>query len=175
MSPHYARKERSLDIYKLENLKKRLEEYKIKDEKDTYIFRVNKKYAASSSIFFIMISFIALYSLYKELTGEEKFSLFRTILSVVLLGYSMFAAWLLFGYKIVIKKNIIIAGKISINMEEIESATVKIDRISAFKYDRFLDIVTKDKKRVKLRLNIGNDVLFLKLIQNYTGDKLVIS
>ena len=77
--------------------------------------------------------------------------------------------------KIVIKKNVIIAGKISINMEEIESATVKIDRISAFKYDRFLDIVTKDKKRVKLRLNIGNDVLFLKLIQNYTGDKLVIS
>ena len=73
------------------------------------------------------------------------------------------------------RKMTIIIGKISINMEEIESATVKIDRISAFKYDRFLDIVTKDKKRVKLRLNIGNDVLFLKLIQNYTGDKLVIS
>ncbi|BBM36659.1 hypothetical protein [Pseudoleptotrichia goodfellowii] len=164
-----------MDIYKLENLKKRLEEYKIEDEKDTYVFRVNKKYATSSSIFFIMISFIAIYSLYKELAGIEKFSVFRMIMSIALIGYSIFAAWLLFGYKIVIKKNVIIAGKVSIDMQEIESATVKIDRISAFKYDRFLDIVTKDKKRVKLRLNIGNDMLFLKLIQNYIGDKLEIA
>ena len=48
-----------LDLYNMENYRKRLEEYKIEDEKDTYIFRVNKRYVISSSIFFIMLLFVA--------------------------------------------------------------------------------------------------------------------
>ena len=69
-----------LDLYNMENYRKRLEEYKIEDEKDTYIFRVNKRYVISSSIFFIMLLFVALYSLYKGLVGIETLTLFKIIL-----------------------------------------------------------------------------------------------
>ena len=45
-------------------LKEKLEKYKIEDDRNKYIFRANLKYVLSSSIFFIIIAFIAGYSLY---------------------------------------------------------------------------------------------------------------
>ena len=59
-------------------------------------------------------------------------------------------------------------------MEDIESATVKIIKVSASKVDKFLEIITKDKKRIQIRLNISNELLFFKLLQNQIGEKLDI-
>ena len=61
-----------------------------------------------------------------------------------------------------------------IKMEDIESATVKIIKVSASKVDKFLEIITKDKKRIQIRLNISNELLFFKLLQNQIGEKLDI-
>ncbi|MDO5088831.1 MAG: hypothetical protein Q4D53_03510 [Leptotrichiaceae bacterium] len=163
-----------LDLYNMENYEKRLEEYKIEDEKDMYIFRVNRRYIISSSIFFVMLLFTAFYSLYKGLTGAEKLTPLKSILIGILLIYTLFSAWTVFRYKIIIKKNFIISGKNEINMNEIKEAVIKIDRISTKKFDRFLEIITKDKKRIKYRLNMEKDLLFVKLIQKYTGNKLII-
>ena len=58
--------------------------------------------------------------------------------------------------------------------EDIESASIKIIRVSSSKADKFLEIITKDKKRIQIRLNINNELLFLKLIQNKIGEKLDI-
>ena len=59
-------------------------------------------------------------------------------------------------------------------MENIESASVKMIRINSGKVDKFLEIITKDKKRIQIRLNINNELLFLKLIQNQIGEKMDI-
>ena len=53
------------NIFDMENLKNKLELYKIEDEKNKYVFRANLRYMISSSIFFIIIVIIAGYSLYK--------------------------------------------------------------------------------------------------------------
>ena len=52
--------------------------------------------------------------------------------------------------------------------------SIKIIRVSSSKADKFLEIITKDKKRIQIRLNINNELLFLKLIQNKIGEKLDI-
>ena len=73
-----------------------------------------------------------------------------------------------------IEDNKIFLKKITINIEDIENASIKIIRVSSSKADKFLEVITKDKKRIQIRLNINNELLFLKLIQNKIGEKLDI-
>nr|WP_314115460.1 hypothetical protein [uncultured Leptotrichia sp.] len=158
----------------IENLKNKLEVYKIEDEKNKYIFRANLRYIISSSIFFIIIVIIAGYSLYKGVAGIEKLNTVKIAFIVILFGYSIVASFLLFSFKIIIEDNKIFLKKIIIKIEDIESASVKIIRVSPSKADKFLEIITKDKKRIQIRLNINNELLFLKLIQNQIGEKMDI-
>ena len=155
----------------IENFKNKLDNYKIEDEKNKYIFRANSKYMISSSIFFIIIAAIAGYSLYQGISGIEKFTPLKITLIVILFGYVAGATFLLFNFKIVIE---IFLKKIHISMENIESASVKMIRINSSKADKFLEIITKDKKKIQIRLNINNELLFLKLIQNQIGEKMNI-
>lgn len=157
-----------------EQLKDKLKKYKIEDDKDKYIFRANSKYIISSSIFFIIIAFIAVYSLYKGMIGIERLTHIKVILIAILLIYVVVASYTLFSYKIIIQNDEIIAKKLRVKMTDIEKATVKIGRISATKVDRILEIITKDKKRIQIRLNISNELLFFKLIENKIGEKLDI-
>ncbi|BBM49460.1 hypothetical protein JMUB3934_0755 [Leptotrichia wadei] len=156
----------------MENLKNKLDKYEIKDEKSKYIFRANFKYMISSSIFFIIIAAIAIHSLYKGISGAERLTFIKIIFIVILLGYVVVAVFLLFNFKIVIENNEIFLRKIHISMENIESASVKIMRVNSSKVDKFLEIITKDKKKIQIRLNINNELLFLKLIQNQIGEKM---
>ena len=80
----------------------------------------------------------------------------------------------MFKFKITIENNEIVLKNMQIKMEDIESATVKIIKVSASKVDKFLEIITKDKKRIQIRLNISNELLFFKLLQNQIGEKLDI-
>ena len=158
----------------MKNLKNKLDEYKVEDEKNKYIFRANFKYMISSSIFFIIIAAIAIHSLYKGISGAERLTFIKIIFIVILLGYVVVAVFLLFNFKIVIENNEIFLRKIHISMENIESASVKIMRVNSSKVDKFLEIITKDKKKIQIRLNINNELLFLKLIQNQIGEKMDI-
>ena len=157
-----------------EQLKDKLEKYKIEDDRNKYIFRANLKYMLSSSIFFIIIAFIAGYSLYKGIAGIEKLTSLKIAFIVILFGYVIVASFLLFSFKITIENNEIFLKNMRIRMEDIESATIKIIKVSANKVDKFLEIITKDKKRIQIRLNINNELLFFKLIQNQIGEKLDI-
>ena len=158
----------------MENLKNKLDKYEIKDEKNKYVFRADFKYMISSSIFFIIIAAIAIHSLYKGISGAERLTFIKIIFIVILLGYVVVAVFLLFNFKIVIENNEIFLRKIHISMENIESASVKIMRVNSSKVDKFLEIITKDKKKIHIRLNINNELLFLKLIQNQIGEKMDI-
>lgn len=158
----------------MENLKNKLDKYEIKDEKNKYVFRADFKYMISSSIFFIIIAAIAIHSLYKGISGAERLTFIKIIFIVILLGYVVVAVFLLFNFKIVIENNEISLRKIHISMENIESASVKIMRVNSSKVDKFLEIITKDKKKIQIRLNINNELLFLKLIQNQIGEKMDI-
>ena len=157
-----------------ENLKDKIENLKIEDEKNRYIFRASLRYMISSSIFFIIIASIAAYSLYKGIIGTEKLTAIRIAFIVIIFAYVVIASALLFGFKIVIENDEIIMKKVRIKMKDIESATLKVINVGAGKADKFLEIITADKKRIQMRMNISNEVLFLKLIQNQIGEKLDI-
>ena len=157
-----------------EQLKDRLEKYKIEDDRNKYIFKANWKYMLSSSIFFIVIAFIAVYSLYKGITGIEKLTHIKVILIAILLIYVFTASFVLFSYKIVVENNEIVMKKLRVKMADIDKASVKIGKISVTRVDKVLEIITKDKKRIQIRLNINNELLFFKLIQNQIGEKLDI-
>jgi len=157
-----------------EQLKDRLEKYKIEDDRNKYIFKANWKYMLSSSIFFIVIAFIAVYSLYKGITGIEKLTHIKVILIAILLIYVFAASFVLFSYKIVVENNEIVMKKLRVKMADIDKASVKIGKISVTRVDKVLEIITKDKKRIQIRLNINNELLFFKLIQNQIGEKLDI-
>ena len=154
--------ENMFDLYNLKKLEENLKTFEIEGEKDIYIFRGNKKYIISSSIFFITILFIALNSIYKIVLGAEKMTILKIILILVLLFYVMFAFISLIRYKIFIKGKEIISGK------------VKIDKVKGNRYDRYLEIIYDDNRMIKLRLNIDNYLLFLKIIQNNIKEKFII-
>ena len=56
----FINEENMFDLYDLKKLEENLDTFKIEGEKEMYIFRGNKRYIISSSIFFIIILFIAL-------------------------------------------------------------------------------------------------------------------
>ncbi len=162
------------DLYDLKKLEENLNTFKIEGEKEMYIFRGNKRYIILSSIFFIVILFVALNSIYKIVSGAEKVTVIKIILIGVLLVYVLFAFISLIRYKIYVKGKEIISGKLKINMDNIKSATVKIDRVKGNRYDRFLEIVSDDNRMIKFRLNIENQLLFLKIIQNNIKERFSI-
>ena len=166
--------ENMFDLYDLKKLEENLKTFEIEGEKDIYIFRGNKKYIISSSIFFITILFIALNSIYKIVLGAEKMTILKIILILVLLFYVMFSFISLIRYKIFIKGKEIISGKLKINMDRIKTAIVKIDKVKGNRYDRYLEIISDDNRMIKLRLNIDNYLLFLKIIQNNIKEKFII-
>ena len=153
------------DLYDLKKIEENLNTFKIEGEKEMYIFRGNKRYIISSSIFFIIILFIALNSVYKIVSGAEKATVIKIILITVLLIYVLFAFTSLIRYKIFIKRKEIISGKLKINMDNIKSGN---------RYDRFLEIVSDDSRMIKFRLNIENQLLFLKIIQNNIKERFSI-
>ena len=163
------------DLYDLKKLEENLDTFKIEGEKEMYIFRGNKRYIISSSIFFIVILFVALNSIYKIVSGAEKMTVIKIILIAVLLVYVLFAFISLIRYKIFIRGKEIISGKLKINMDNIKSATVKIDRVKGSRYDRFLEIISDDSRMIKFRLNIENQLLFLKIIQNNIKERFSIN
>ena len=162
------------DLYDLKKLEENLNTFKIEGEKEMYIFRGNKRYIILSSIFFIVILFVALNSIYKIVSGAEKVTVIKIILIGVLLVYVLFAFISLIRYKIYVKGKEIISGKLKINMDNIKSATVKIDRVKGNRYDRFLEIISDDNRMIKFRLNIENQLLFLKIIKNNIKERFSI-
>ena len=162
------------DLYDLKKLEENLNTFKIDGEKEMYIFRGNKRYIILSSIFFIVILFVALNSIYKIVSGAEKVTVIKIILIGVLLVYVLFAFISLIRYKIYVKGKEIISGKLKINMDNIKSATVKIDRVKGNRYDRFLEIISDDNRMIKFRLNIENQLLFLKIIKNNIKERFSI-
>lgn len=161
------------NLFDSKSLSEEVEKYKIEDEKKKYIFRANTKYIFSSSIFFIVIIFIASSSLYKGITGVEKLSGLKIILILILFLYVLVSIFLIFSYKIVFENDAIFVKKLKIEVSNIESATVKVAKVSAAKIDKVLEIITFDNKRVQIRLNIKNEILLLKLLKNRIGDKLI--
>lgn len=170
----FINEENMFDLYDLKKLEENLNTFKIEGEKEMYIFRGNKRYIISSSIFFIVILFVALNSIYKIVSGAEKVTVIKIILIGVLLVYVLFAFISLIRYKIYVKGKEIISGKLKINMDNIKSATVKIDRVKGNRYDRFLEIISDDNRMIKFRLNIENQLLFLKIIQNNIKERFSI-
>ena len=59
-------------------------------------------------------------------------------------------------------------------MDRIKTAIVKIDKVKGNRYDRYLEIISDDNRMIKLRLNIDNYLLFLKIIQNNIKEKFII-
>ena len=161
-----------LELYDLKKLEKKLETFKIEGEKEMYIFRGNRKYIISSSLFFITILLIASYSFYKISMGIEKATILKIILIPVLFSYVLVSFISMIKYKIFIRDKEIILGKI--NMNKINSATVKIDKVKGNRYDRYLEIITDDNRLIKIRLNISDELLFLKIIQNNIKKKFII-
>ena len=81
----FINEENMFDLYDLKKLEENLNTFKIEGEKEMYIFRGNKRYIISSSIFFIIILFIALNSVYKIVSGAEKVTVIKIILIAVFL------------------------------------------------------------------------------------------
>ena len=73
----FINEENMFDLYDLKKLEENLNTFKIEGEKEMYIFRGNRKYIISSSLFFITILLIASYSFYKISMGIEKATILK--------------------------------------------------------------------------------------------------
>ena len=160
------------NIFDMENLKNKLELYKIEDEKNKYVFRANLRYMISSSIFFIVLTGTAVYSLYKQFMGLEKMSAMKIILGVILLLYVIISTVVLVRYKLTVDKNEIANSRVRVKLSNVKALFVKIDKVKGQKFERVLEVITKDKKSIKFILNIDNPLLFLKLVEKRSGAKI---
>ena len=78
------------------------------------------------------------------------------------------------GYKLTVDKNEIANSRVRVKLSNVKALFVKIDKVKGQKFERVLEVITKDKKKIQIRLNINNELLFLKLIQNQIGKKMDI-
>ena len=162
------------NLFDMSAFEKNFKDYKIEGEIDKYTFRASKKYMISSSIFFIVLTGTAIYSLYKQFMGLEKMSTIKIILGVILLLYVIISTIVLVGYKLTVDKNEIANSRVRVKLSDVKALFVKIDKVKGQKFERVLEVITKDKKKIQIRLNINNELLFLKLIQNQIGKKMDI-
>ncbi len=160
------------NLFDITSLKKKLEDYEIEGEIDKYTFGVGKKYLLSSSIFFIVLLGVSIYSLYKQFTGLEKMSVLKIILGMILLLYVIISTVVLIRYKLIVDKNEIISSKIRVKFSEVDNLFFKIEKVKGQKFDRVLEVITKDRKSVKFILNINNLLLFLKIVEKRSNKKI---
>ena len=146
------------NLFDMSTFEKNFEDYKIEGEIDKYTFRASKKYMISSSIFFIVLTGTAVYSLYKQFMGLEKMSAIKIIVLV--------------GYKLTVDKNEIANSRVRVKLSNVKALFVKIDKVKGQKFERVLEVITKDKKSIKFILNIDNPLLFLKLVEKRSGAKI---
>jgi hypothetical protein len=160
------------NLFDMSTFEKNFEDYKIEGEIDKYTFRASKKYMISSSIFFIVLTGTAVYSLYKQFMGLEKMSAIKIILGVILLLYVIISTVVLVGYKLTVDKNEIANSRVRVKLSNVKALFVKIDKVKGQKFERVLEVITKDKKSIKFILNIDNPLLFLKLVEKRSGVKI---
>ena len=160
------------NLFDMSTFEKNFEDYKIEGEIDKYTFRASKKYMISSSIFFIVLTGTAVYSLYKQFMGLEKMSAIKIILGVILLLYVIISTIVLVGYKLTVDKNEISNSRVRVKLSDVKALFVKIDKVKGQKFERVLEVITNDKKSIKFILNIDNPLLFLKLVEKRSGAKI---
>ena len=57
-------------------------------------------------------------------------------------------------------------------LSDVKALFVKIDKVKGQKFERVLEVITKDKRSIKFILNIDNPLLFLKLVEKRSGAKI---
>ena len=156
-----------------ENFEKYKQDTKNKDiRNEKYIFKNNVKYMISSTMFFVLIVAVAIIGMYDLLIISKTFD-YRIILYLGLTAYGMYGFFKIYSHKIIIENNNIIYKKQKIDILEIESAIVKIMKISPKKLDRCL-VIKVDNKQYIYRLNLEGVYKFLQIIESYTKDKFII-
>ena len=156
-----------------ENFEKYKQDTKNKDiRNERHIFKNNAKYMISSTMFFVLIVAVAIIGMYDLLIISKTFD-YRIILYLGLTVYGMYGFLKIYTHKIIIENNNIIYKKQKIDILEIESAIVKIMKISSKKLDRCL-VIKVDNKQYIYRLNLEDVYKFLQIIESYTKDKFII-
>jgi hypothetical protein len=156
-----------------ENFEKYKQDTKNKDiRNERHIFKNNAKYMISSTMFFVLIVAVAIIGMYDLLIISKTFD-YRIILYLGLTVYGMYGFLKIYTHKIIIENNNIIYKKQKIDILKIESAIVKIMKISSKKLDRCL-VIKVDNKQYIYRLNLEDVYKFLQIIESYTKDKFII-
>ena len=156
-----------------ENFEKYKQDTKNKDiRNERHIFKNNAKYMISSTMFFVLIVAVAIIGMYDLLIISKTFD-YRIILYLGLIVYGMYGFLKIYTHKIIIENNNIIYKKQKIDILKIESAIVKIMKISSKKLDRCL-VIKVDNKQYIYRLNLEDVYKFLQIIESYTKDKFII-
>ena len=156
-----------------ENFEKYKQDTKNKDiRNERHIFKNNAKYMISSTMFFVLIVAVAIIGMYDLLIISKTFD-YRIILYLGLTVYGMYGFLKIYTHKIIIENNNIIYKKQKIDILKIESAIVKIMKISSKKLDRCLVIKVENKQYI-YRLNLEDVYKFLQIIESYTKDKFII-
>jgi hypothetical protein len=123
-------------------------------------------------MFFVLIVAVAIIGMYDLLIISKTFD-YRIILYLGLTVYGMYGFLKIYTHKIIIENNNIIYKKQKIDILKIESAIVKIMKISSKKLDRCL-VIKVDNKQYIYRLNLEDVYKFLQIIESYTKDKFII-
>lgn len=156
-----------------ENFEKYKQDTKNKDiRNERHIFKNNAKYMISSTMFFVLIVAVAIIGMYDLLIISKTFD-YRIILYLGLTVYGMYGFLKIYTHKIIIENNNIIYKKQKIDILKIESAIIKIMKISSKKLDRCL-VIKVDNKQYIYRLNLEDVYKFLQIIESYTKDKFII-
>ena len=156
-----------------ENFEKYKQDTKNKDiRNEKYIFKNSVKYMFTSTIFFVLIVAITIIGIYDLLIVSKTLD-YRIILYLGLMVYGIYGFLKIYSHKIIVENNSIIYKKQKIDILKIESAIVKIMKISSKKLDRCL-VIKVDNKQYIYRLNLDDVYKFLQIIESYIKDKLII-
>ncbi|VWL85255.1 hypothetical protein [Oceanivirga miroungae] len=145
---------------KLKEILEKVNQFEIKEISKKKVYRVSTYYLIKSLIFLAVISAAIILSV----LNMKKINFLVIFLLVFLSVYVVYSIYYLFSYTMIIDENKLIIKKQVIELDKITSINLAYSSVASSKLEEALKIVVDNKKEYVLRLNIKNNIEFIKQI-----------
>lgn len=148
----------------LDQIRKKAKDTNVEINKNCYIFRISRLQVLKIVLLASILIFEIFY-LIDYIKSKDKF-----VLTIIIgIGfYVVYSIYQMFKYKIIIDNKSIITEKYTIDLTKVVSL-----KLIRHKNNNYLELITDDKKRYMLKLDITKKHIFLALISKLTNKEIM--
>lgn len=155
---------------RVNDILQKISSIKIDDISGKYIFRLSFLYCIKAFLFLIILVALFFTQLYKFANQN----MLQKGIWAVLLIYIIFYIYRLLKYKIVVDGKILYYEKNKIDLKKINKIQLMRTKVGGTKYDNCVALISEDKIKYVIRLNISEKYKFIALVSKISKVKVEI-